>query len=237
MTLSYRVGTSGTMSPNSRLETRQRFAVVVGESTSVSSASACPTTMSSSAPVPQTMLSPSCGAPDDVVAVCRGAPDDVVADRPCPTRCCRSRRRRSRCPRRCCRRRARCPRRCCRRRRACPRRCCRRRRWCPTRCCRRRAIEPQTMLSPPSPASSPSPRPRCCAQAFAVRLDDAARQAMAAPDDLAAPHRLHRHAVAARAVRVELRQAHRAERVQEAGALPQRAVAADTAARCTAGSP
>ena len=37
--------------------------------------------------------------------------------------------------------------------------------------------------------------------------------------------RLHGHAVAAARVRVELREAHGAERVQEARALPQRAVA------------
>ena len=60
-----------------------------------------------------------------------------------------------------------------------------------------------------------------------IRLgqDDAARQAVVAPQDLAAPDRLRRHPVARLRIRVELRQAHGAERVEEPGALPQRVVA------------
>ena len=151
---------------------------------------AVPQTMSSqSAPpqsVPQTMLSP---------------------PPPCPTRCCRRRRP---CPRRCCRRRRRCPTRCCRRDRGAPDDVVAASR-CPRRCC-----VPQTMLSPfavphtmLSPRSPRCPR-RCCrrllvlatpqvvpsAHALRGRQDHAARQQVVAPDDVLAPHALHRVRVA-----------------------------------------
>ena len=67
----------------------------------------------------------------------------------------------------------------------CPRRRCRRHPpSCPTRCCRRSS---QRLGHAPDDVVAPRVR---------GRRDHAARQAMVAPDDLAAPHRLRRHAVA-----------------------------------------
>ena len=131
----------------------------------------------------------------------------------------------------------RCPRRCCRRRRRCPRRCCRRRRRAPDDVVAVAHCVPQTMLSPSYPGSSPIPRRRCCPRRWRSAM-------MTPPVRRWLPQmiwRLHIGctgiAVAGACVRVELRQAHRAERVQEAGALRAACCSPDTAARCTAGSP
>ena len=186
---------------------------------------------------PQTMLSPSVEVPHTMLSPSSAVPQTMLSPSTrCPRRCCRSRRRRSRCPTRCCRRRRPCPRRCCRRRRrapddvvaagACPRRCCRRRRRAPDDVVARSSRSvPHTMLSPSCPASWPRPTRCCCAHALAVGMMHAARQPVVAPDDLAAPDRCTGMRSPGCAVRVEPRQAHGAERVEEAGALRQRVVA------------
>ena len=143
-------------------------------------------TMLSSPPVLQTMLSVVAGAPDDVV-VGRRCSRRCCRRRPCSRRCCRRRRcsrrccRRWRCSRRCCRRR-RCSRRCCRRRR-CSTRCCRR--WrCSTRCCRRTGAPHTTR--PPTGVSS-APHRTLVLHALLPGSDDAAREAIVAPDDVTRP--------------------------------------------------
>ena len=190
------------------------------------------------ADVPQTMLSRRARCPTRRCRPRCAVPQTMLSPslRRCPTRRCRSRRRRSRCPTRCCRHR-RCPRRCCRLSRTCPRRCCRRRSCAPddvvatsrgapddvvaaahrapARCCRRS-----------SAASRRRPRrPSCAPRRSPCGLMTPPVERVVAPENLAAPHRLRRHPVAGLARHVELRQAHRAERVEEAGALRQRVVA------------
>ena len=157
------------------------------------SRSTVPQTMLSPSPVavPHTMLSPSVGgAPDDVVAVAAAVPQTMLSQSG----------RRSRCPRRCCRRRRTAvpqtmlsP-----SRRRCPRRCCRRRPpTCPRRCCRRRSAVPHTMLSQSAVPHWPCPT-RCCRrrrssarapddvqrERVARRLDARRRQPVVAPDDV-----------------------------------------------------
>src|SRR5882762_11213221 len=56
------------------------------------------------------------------------------------------------------------------------------------------------------------------------RLDEAVRQAMVPPEDLATPDLLCRHPFALLRIQVILRQTYRAERVQEPGALAKHAV-------------
>ena len=152
--------------------------------------------------VPQTMLSsPPSRAPHDVVAIAppQSVPHTMLSSSPAVPQTMLSP-----SPR-------------------CPRRCCRRRRPCPTRCCRRRSIgAPDDVVAA---ARAQRCWPRGCAQtmpvphALAVGLMLPPRQQVVTPDDVPAPGRRHRHASPTRCVGVELRERHRAERVQEAGAL------------------
>ena len=230
-------GTSGTTSPNSRSRLGTGSALLVRREHDVVVAAAAPG---------HVFVAVGRGRPRRCWRPSTCPTRRCRLPRPCPRRCCR---RRTRCPTRRCRsrrRRSRCPTRCCRRRgrraphdvvaaeRTCPRRRCRRRgaphdvvaaRTCPTRRCRREDIVPHTTLSPVDVQRLRRAPDDVVAHAFARRLDDAARQPVVAPDESGGSRPTAPASGRRPRVRVELRQAHGAERVEEAGALPQRAVA------------